>query len=160
MEKVHVRWMLQRDMPEVLAIEHESFDDPWTEQEFQECKDQKNVLPLIAEHKELIAGYILFAFSETKYSILNLAVAERYRHIGVGTRLMEMVKKNLRKMKRTRITAKVREANLLAQLFFKSQGFKAVSILPGYFLRLDGQHEDAYCMHFRLPVPVQVAAIK
>ncbi len=29
--RVHIRWMIRRDMPEVLAIEDESFEFPWLE---------------------------------------------------------------------------------------------------------------------------------
>ena len=29
--RVHIRWMIRRDMPEVLAIEHASFEHAWTE---------------------------------------------------------------------------------------------------------------------------------
>ena len=32
--RVHIRWMIRRDMPEVLAIEHASFEFPWCEEEF------------------------------------------------------------------------------------------------------------------------------
>src|SRR5918999_229603 len=32
--RVHIRWMIRRDMPEVLAIEHASFEYPWCEEEF------------------------------------------------------------------------------------------------------------------------------
>ena len=31
--RVHIRWMIRRDMPEVLAIEAESFEFPWLEGE-------------------------------------------------------------------------------------------------------------------------------
>ena len=32
--RVHIRWMIRRDMPEVLAIEHAGFEYPWCEEEF------------------------------------------------------------------------------------------------------------------------------
>ena len=30
--RVHIRWMIRRDMPEVLAIEEDSFEFPWSEE--------------------------------------------------------------------------------------------------------------------------------
>ena len=32
--RVHIRWMIRRDMPEVLQIEQERFDYSWTEEDF------------------------------------------------------------------------------------------------------------------------------
>jgi len=40
----------------------------------------------------------------------------------------------------------VRETNLAAQLFFKNQGFRAVTVLRDYY---DDTPEDAYIMQFR-----------
>jgi [ribosomal protein S18]-alanine N-acetyltransferase len=31
--RTHIRWMIRRDMPEVLAIEAASFEFPWLEDE-------------------------------------------------------------------------------------------------------------------------------
>ncbi len=35
--RVHIRWMIRRDMPEVLQTEQESFEYPWTEEDFLRC---------------------------------------------------------------------------------------------------------------------------
>ena len=32
--RVHIRWMIRRDMPEVLQTEQESFEFAWTEEDF------------------------------------------------------------------------------------------------------------------------------
>ena len=32
--RVHIRWMIRRDMPEVLGIEREGFEFPWLEDDF------------------------------------------------------------------------------------------------------------------------------
>ena len=31
--RVHIRWMIRRDMVEVLQIERESFEFPWTDED-------------------------------------------------------------------------------------------------------------------------------
>jgi ribosomal-protein-alanine N-acetyltransferase len=41
----------------------------------------------------------------------------------------------------------VRETNLTAQLFFRSQGFKAVRVLRSYY---EDSGEDAFLMQYRL----------
>ena len=42
--RVHIRWMIRRDMPEVLAIEHASFEYPWCEEEFLRVLRQRNCI--------------------------------------------------------------------------------------------------------------------
>ena len=39
--RVHIRWMIRRDMPEILAIEDESFEFPWIEGDFIRCLRQR-----------------------------------------------------------------------------------------------------------------------
>ena len=48
--------------------------------------------------------------------------------------------------RRTRITLEVRETNLTAQQFFRSQGFRAVRVLRAYY---EDSGEDAYLMQYR-----------
>src|SRR5690242_17145891 len=35
--RVHIRWMIRRDMPEVLGAERASFEFAWTEDDFLQC---------------------------------------------------------------------------------------------------------------------------
>ena len=35
--KVHIRWMIRRDMTDVLQIESQAFEFPWTEEDFIRC---------------------------------------------------------------------------------------------------------------------------
>ena len=49
--------------------------------------------------------------------------------------------------RRTRSTLEVRETNLPAQLFFRSQGFQAVRVLRGFY---EDSGEDAFLMPSRL----------
>ena len=49
--------------------------------------------------------------------------------------------------RRTRITLEVRETNLAAQLFFRTQGFRAVRVLRSFY---EDSGEDAFLMQYRL----------
>ena len=56
------------------------------------------------------------------------------------------------------MTLEVRETNLAAQLFFRTQGFRAVSVLRSYY---DDTPEDAYVMSYRYraaEVPAEIPA--
>ena len=40
--RVDVRWMIRRDMPEVLDVEGDSFKLPWLEEDFIRCLRQRD----------------------------------------------------------------------------------------------------------------------
>jgi [ribosomal protein S18]-alanine N-acetyltransferase len=60
-----------------------------------------------------------------------------------------MAKKLITKLshdRRSRVMLEVRETNLSAQLFFRTLGFRAVSVLRDYY---EDTPEDAYVMQYR-----------
>src|SRR5262245_30732838 len=87
---VHIRWMIRRDMPEVLAIEDQSFEFPWAEDDFIRCLRQRNCIGMVAEHNERVAGFMIYELHKSKLHILNFAVESHLRRRGVGR---QMVKK-------------------------------------------------------------------
>ena len=54
--RVHIRWMIRRDMAEVLEIERGAFEFPWFEEEFIRCLRQRNCIGMVAEHAERGVG--------------------------------------------------------------------------------------------------------
>ena len=57
---VHIRWMIRRDMPEVLEIEQSSFEFPWTEEDFIRCLRQRNCIGMVAEYDEKVVGFMIY----------------------------------------------------------------------------------------------------
>jgi ribosomal-protein-alanine N-acetyltransferase len=144
--RVHIRWMIRRDMPEVLGIERNSFEFPWFEEDFIRCLRQRNCIGMVAEHGERVVGFMIYELHKTRLHILNFAVAADFRRRGVGQQMIEKLIAKLSSQRRTRITLEVRETNLPAQLFFKSAEFRAVTVLRAYY---EDSPEDAYLMQFR-----------
>ncbi|MDO5566061.1 MAG: hypothetical protein Q4G59_05345, partial [Planctomycetia bacterium] len=66
----------------------------------------------------------------------------------VGTQMSQKLISKLARPGRSRITFPVRERNLEAQLFFRSLGFRAVSILHKFY---ENTEEDAYLMQYQVP---------
>ncbi len=73
---VHIRWLIRRDLPEVLAIEQESFEFPWTENEFRECLTRRNCVGMVAQWEERIVGYMIYELAKSRIHLLNLAVGK------------------------------------------------------------------------------------
>lgn len=143
--RVHIRWMIRRDMPEVLAIEGEGFEFPWSEEDFIRCLQQRNCIGMVAEHDDRIVGFMIYELHKTRLHILNFAVASAFRRQGVGVQMVEKLVSKLSQQRRTRILLEVRETNLPAQLFFRAGGFRAISVLRAYY---EDTPEDAYIMEY------------
>src|SRR6267378_7874614 len=145
--RVHIRWMIRRDMPEVLQAEQESFEYAWTEEDFLRCLRQRNCIGMVAERGEKVVGFMIYELHKSKLHILNFAVQPAHRRSGVGAQMVAKLISKLSSHRRTRITLEVRETNLVAQLFFRQQGFKAVRVLRGYY---EDSGEDAFLMQYQL----------
>ena len=144
--RLQVRWMIRRDMAEVLDIEHESFEFPWSEDDFIRCLRQRNCIGMVAEMAGEIVGFMIYELHKTRLHVLNFCVAPRYRRHGVGLRMAQKLIGKLSTQRRTRIVLEVRETNLAAQLFFRQLGFRAVNVLHDFY---DDTTEDAYLMQYR-----------
>ena len=144
--QVHIRWMIRRDMADVLDIESASFEFPWSEEDFIRCLRQRNCIGMVAERDEKVVGFMIYELHRTRLHVLNFAVAAGCRRQGVGMQMIHKLIGKLSAQRRTRVTLEVRETNLSAQVFFRAQGFRAVSVLRDYY---EDTTEDAYLMQYR-----------
>jgi ribosomal-protein-alanine N-acetyltransferase len=142
----HIRWMIRRDLADVLQIEAEAFEFPWSEDEFVRCLRQRNCIGMVAEFEDRVVGYMIYELHKNRLHILNFAVSAAFRRRGVGLRMASKLVAKLTSQRRSRILLEVRETNLAAQLFFRKQGFRAVSVLRDYY---EDTTEDAYVMQYR-----------
>lgn len=141
-----IRWIIQRDFVEILEIENSSFEFPWSENLFVSCLRQRNCIGMVAEHNECVVGFMIYELHKTRLRVLNFAVDPFWRRCGVGSRMVEKLIEKLSVKRRNRISLEVRETNLSAQLFFRSLGFRAISVLRDFY---DDTTEDAYLMEYR-----------
>jgi ribosomal-protein-alanine N-acetyltransferase len=138
--------MIRRDMAEVLQIESEGFEFPWSEDDFIRCLRQRNCIGMVAEHADRVVGFMIYELHKTRLHLLNFAVAKEFRRHGAGTQMLSKLMAKLSNQRRTRILLEVRETNLAAQLFFRNLGLRAVSVLRDFY---DDTTEDAYLMQYR-----------
>jgi len=144
---IHVRWMIRRDMPDVLAIEHEAFEFPWSEEDFTRSLRQRTCIGMVAEYADSVVAFMIYELHRTRLHVLNFAVLRSHRRLGIGTQMLRRLIAKLAPERRSRIVLEVRETNLPAQLFFRAAGFRAVTVLRDFYRDSD---EDAYLMQFGL----------
>lgn len=145
--RVHIRWMIRRDMAEVLATEQQSFEFAWTEEDFLRCLRQRNCIGMVAEHQDRIVGFMIYELHKDRLHVLNFAVATESRRGGIGAQMVSKLVGKLSSHRRSRVTLAVRERNLDAQVFFRMQDFRATRVLRNYY---EDSGEDAFLMEFSL----------
>lgn|GEM_PF-70166 len=144
---VLIRWLIRRDMDEVLAIERGSFEFPWTEEEFLCCLRQRNCIGTVAELDHKIVGFMIYELHQSMLRILNFAVSPDHRRHAVGHQMVQRLIDKLSQQRRREIVLEVRETNLAAQMFFGACNFRALSVLRNHY---DDTLEDAYYMRYSL----------
>ena len=150
--RVYIRWMIRRDMAEVLDIESAVFQWPWQEDDFIRCLRQRNCIGMVAEHEDRILGFMVYKLHKTRLHVLNFAMHPARQRRGIGRQMVEKLKNKLSMERRNRLMLEVRESNLDAQLFFRAQGFRCANVLRDFY---DDTDEDAYLMQYRFK-PSQV----
>jgi ribosomal-protein-alanine N-acetyltransferase len=145
--RVHIRWMIRRDMAEVLNAERQSFEYAWTEDDFLRCLRQRNCIGMVAEHEDRIIGFMIYELHKNRLHVLNFAVAPNFRRTGVGAQMVSKLIGKLSSHRRSRVTLAVRERNLAAQVFFRAQDFRATRVLRNYY---EDSGEDAFQMEYRI----------
>ena len=141
--RIQLRWMIRRDMPEVLAIEQEAFEFPWSDEDFTRCLRQRNCIGMVAEVGDSVVAFMIYELHRTRLHVLNFAVRRSHRRLGIGTQMMGKLFAKLSVERRDRILLEVRERNLPAQVFFRSLGYRAITVLKDFY---EDSTEDAYLM--------------
>lgn len=144
---LHVKRMVRRDLDAVMVIETSSFEFAWQCGDFIRCLISGRCKGVVVEHGEQVVGYMIYELHKNRLHILNFAVDPGFRRQGVGKVMVDKLTSKLSHQRRNRILLEVREGNLPAQLFFRSQGFKATRVLKDYY---DETDEDAYVFEYRL----------
>ena len=141
--RVQLRWMNECDLDRVYELEQEFSPKPWGPLEFAHMLMHSNCVGMVVEHDSQIIGYVIYEMLENSIKISNICVMPKFRRKGVGSQMIARIAFALPHSTRKEITLAVHESNLIAQLFFRSLGFKAVNIC-----RAEDMKEDIYVMRY------------
>jgi [ribosomal protein S18]-alanine N-acetyltransferase len=142
----YIRWMIRRDVDEVLEIEKHSFCDPWTRDELI-CKvGHSNCIGMVIEIKDKTVGYMIYELHSKHLEILRLAVHEDHRFEKFGTKLIEKLKTKLTEDRRSCLEMIINEEQLEAQVFLRANGFICTRVIRNYYMH----GESAYFFQFSI----------
>ncbi len=117
--RTHIRWMIRRDMPEVLEAENASFCEPWGEEDFLSCLRNRNTIGMIVEKGERVVGFFLYELHQHHFTILSLATHPDFRRQGIGAQMIAKLQSKLSPGRRTKLIALVPESRGIAKSFFE-----------------------------------------
>ncbi len=143
---LHIRWMIRRDMPDIMGIELASFEYSWTEDDFLRCLRQRNCIGMVVERGHTILGFMVYELHRTRLHLLNFAVHPGVRRTGIGGLLASKLIYKMCSHRRQKVTLAVREGNTQAQMFVRAHRFSAAKVLRGYY---EDSGEDAYEMEYK-----------
>lgn len=158
-ELCELRWLIRRDMADVLRIEAASFLWPWSEADFVRCLRQRNVIGMVARIdvwplNDRVVGFVVYELLPATIKVLNLAVDPDARRHGVGRQIVANLTRKLSARRRSALEAVVCERSVPAQLFLRACGLRAVATLHRHFA---DREDDAYLFRFALPRPSAVS---
>ena len=139
------RVVSKNDLDEVMRIESQAFEYPWSRDEFEYCLKVSECEGIVVEQGDAIVGYLFYEVRNGFYRLLSFAVDERKRRKGVGSFMLGVLADKL-DAERVEISCFVREKNVQAQLFLRSLGYQTVWAVKGFYRET---YEDARRMTFR-----------
>ena len=135
--RIDVDLMNTGDLDEILAIERESFQTPWTKRMFIDELRIRHAQCLVVraetDGEKRVAGYIIFWMVADEAHLHNLAVSKEFRRQGLAFSLMGLMKDIAAGVSIEKQTLEVRESNSAAIELYRKCGFVVKGRRPKYY---------------------------
>jgi len=126
-KSMSLRPATEDDLPAILEIEQESYPEPWTESHFkQEMKTPYSRVFVLTDDEtdSIVLGYLVYWLQAEGTSLLNVAVGQKWRGLGLGRLLLSAMIKETVREEIPRAILEVRESNQKAISVYEHLGFR------------------------------------
>ncbi len=137
-----IRLMRSADVPEVVAIEREAYQFPWSEGIFRDCLRVGYVCRVVLAGEE-VAGYGVMSVGAGEAHVLNLCIAERHRCRGLARQLLLNLIACAAAAGAEEAFLEVRPSNTTAIRLYLALGFEQVGMRRGYYQAVNGREDAA-----------------
>ena len=141
-----IRRAAPADIAAIVAIENESFIDPWEQSVFLEAFTYFPSTYFVAVCNGAVTGFVIGGREDTGENIYghicNLGVTTTYRHRGIGNLLVRRFEHQAALELATGVQLEVRLGNTVAQRFYHRLGYRNVFEIESYY----SNGEDAVVM--------------
>jgi len=138
-----VRPMHFTDLEAVAAIERRTFTLPWSLAIFSGQLAREKGIDLVCEVGRRVAGYVVANMFVDVWHLMNIAVDEPYRRQHIASELLEAYFAITERQGHRGHTLEVRVSNAPGIELYRSFGFVATGVRPGYY---SDDPEDAVIM--------------
>ena len=136
----------ESDLEAIMAIENAIYTHPWTRGNFADSLAAGYHCWLV-ECSGAIAGYCVVAIAANEAHLLNLSIAAGRQRRGLGSMLLEFVRRLAAEQAVERIFLEVRVSNTAARALYARAGYREIGTRRDYYPAATGQ-EDALVLEF------------
>ena len=145
---VGFRPMRESDLDEVLSIEREAYEFPWSREIFRDCL-RVGYRCRVLDLDGAVNAYGMLQIAAGRSRLLNLCVRRRLHRRGLGRRLLTLLIELARSHRTDSVVLEVRPSNAAARGLYESMGFAEVGVSRGYYPARTGR-EDAMILALTL----------
>ena len=142
------RPMREADLDDVLSIEREAYDFPWTREIFRDCL-RVGYSCRVLESDGAVNAYGMLQVAAGRSRLLNLCVRRKLHRQGLGRRLLTLLIEVAHSRRTDAVLLEVRPSNAAARRLYRSLGFTEVGLSRGYYPARTGR-EDAVLLALAL----------
>lgn len=140
--KIHVRWTIRRDMPDILRIENSlrgGYEPSMTEDEILALLRRRECIGMVAEVGGKVVGWMVYELLPGRFILRRLAVFTTFRDLlNAEDALVERLVAKLKAHGRRRIDVFVHERDTAAIALYRSHGFQATRLFRDFYADGDG----------------------
>lgn len=136
-EKIQIQKMTEDDLNEITPILDSEFDDFWNINNLKNDFVNENSVYFVAKLDNEIVGFAGILKICDEANIMNIVTKMNKRHLGIGSKLLEALISEAKKLGCTSITLEVNEHNTYAINLYKKFNFKRIGLRKKYYNNTD-----------------------
>ncbi|MCP4765556.1 MAG: ribosomal protein S18-alanine N-acetyltransferase [Gammaproteobacteria bacterium] len=133
--------MTQDDIEQVMKVEHEVYEFPWSEGIFSDCI-RVGYYCWLALQQQTVVGHAVISIVADESHMLNLSIARHHQGKGYGRQFIEFLVNEARAQQAQTMLLEVRPSNTAAINCYNGAGFNEIGCRKDYYPAQDGR-EDA-----------------
>lgn len=133
--------MILSDVDQVMKIEREVYEFPWTDRIFRDCI-RVGYQCWMALEQQSVVGHAVISVTAGESHILNLSIATPHQRRGFGRQFIEFLVDEARARDAQTMLLEVRPSNMAAISCYNAAGFNEIGSRKDYYPANQGR-EDA-----------------
>ena len=154
-KQVSLLWAVQPHAGEIARLHATLFDEAWDEAAVAALLAHPGSVALVAcqGKQQEIGGFALAQIAADEAEILTLGVADDWRRLGIGLKLVEGIMRAAARGGAGSLFLEVADGNAAARALYARAGLVETGRRTGYYARAGGQREDAVVLKATLAPP-------